>query len=397
MTSTETFQITSEQAELYEERFVPALFAHWVDAVLDAAGVRAGQDVLDVACGTGIVARRAAERVGPTGHVTGLDLNPAMLAVASRVAPDLTWQQGDAAALPFDDDSFDVVTCQSAAMFFPDLVGALREMGRVTRPGGVVAVQVFDLRERQPAYGPWIEMVARHVGEDALRMLGTYWVHGDRGLMRERCAAAGLRVTSVHDHERPAYFPSVEAMVLTEVNATPLTDRLTQGELDAIVAESYAVYEPFRTPGEEQLTIPLTGYVVVATPEPDHTVQQRSGDQLDASEVVEAVVRDYIDGWHEGDEQRMERTLHDDLVKRGVVTGASAPDTLTPVTKAQMVQLTREGGGRSPGADAEVVVHHVEAGIASAHVATDDYLDYLHLARSDGRWRIVHDLFRQRN
>jgi SAM-dependent methyltransferase len=260
-------EITSEQAELYEERFVPALFAHWVDAVLDAAGVRAGQDVLDVACGTGIVTRHAAERVGATGHVTGLDLNPAMLEVASRVRPDLMWHQGDVAALPFDDDSFDVVTCQSAAMFFPDLVGALREMGRVTRPGGAVAVQAFDLREEQPAYGPWIAMVTRHAGKDALRMLGTYWVLGDRDLMRNRCASAGLRVNAVHDYERPAYFPSVEAMVLTEVNATPLADRLSQSELDAIIADSYTVYEPFRTTGEGQLTIPLTGYVLVATPE----------------------------------------------------------------------------------------------------------------------------------
>jgi SAM-dependent methyltransferase len=267
MAVTETFQITSEQAELYEERFVPALFTHWVDAVLDAAGVRAGQDVLDVACGTGIVTRHAAERVGATGHVTGLDLNPAMLEVASRVRPDLVWHQGDVAAWPFDDDSFDVVTCQSAAMFFPDLVGALREMGRVTRPGGAVAVQAFDLREEQPAYGPWIAMVTRHAGKDALRMLGTYWVLGDRDLMRNRCASAGLLVTAVHDYERPAHFPSVEAMVLTEVNATPLADRLSQSELDAIIADSYTVYEPFRTTGEGQLTIPLTGYVLVATPE----------------------------------------------------------------------------------------------------------------------------------
>jgi hypothetical protein len=78
---------------------------------------------------------------------------------------------------------------------------------------------------------------------------------------------AGLRVNAVHDYERPAYFPSVEAMVLTEVNATPLADRLSQSELDAIIADSYTVYEPFRTTGEGQLTIPLTGYVLVATPE----------------------------------------------------------------------------------------------------------------------------------
>jgi hypothetical protein len=74
-------------------------------------------------------------------------------------------------------------------------------------------------------------------------------------------------VTAVHDHQRPACFPSVEAMVLTEVNATPLADRLTQAQLDAIIADSHAVYAPFRTADEEQLTIPLTGYVLVATPE----------------------------------------------------------------------------------------------------------------------------------
>lgn len=338
MAATENFQITPQQAELYEERFVPALFAHWVDAVLDATGVSAGQEVLDVACGTGIVARRAAERVGPTGSVTGLDLNPAMLDVAARVSPHVTWKQGDVAGLPFDDHSFDAVTCQSAAMFFPDLTGALREMARVTRPGGTVAVQVFDLRESQPAYGPWIAMVARHAGEDALRMLGTYWVHGDRDIMRERCAAAGLRVTAIHDHERPAHFPSVEAMVLTEVNATPLVDRLTEAELDAIIADTYQVYQPFRTEGDDQLTIPLTGYVLVATP--------------DSRVAVEAVVRDYIDGWHAGDAHRMERSLHDGLVKRTVSRSASTFSELTPVTKADMVQLTRGGGG-SPGAHAD--------------------------------------------
>ncbi len=90
-----------------------------------------------------------------------------------------------------------------------------------------MAVQAFGSRGDQPVYGPWIAMVARHAGEDALRLLGTYWAYGDRDAMRERCATAGLRVRAVSDHERPACFPSVEAMVLTELNATPLGDRLT--------------------------------------------------------------------------------------------------------------------------------------------------------------------------
>lgn len=261
---TETFRITREQAELYEERFVPALFRNWVDPVLDATDVQAGQRLLDVACGTGVVARAAADRVGSTGSVTGLDLNPAMLDVARDLRPDLDWRVGDAGDIPFADDDFDVVTCQAALMFFPDPTGALAEMGRVTRPGGTVVVQTFAALTSQPAYGPWTTMVARQAGEDAARMLGAYWVHGDPDALRARCADAGMRVVTLQEHVRPAYFPSVEAMVLTEVNATPLADRLDPAELRRILTESNPILEPFRT--NTRLEIPLAGYVLVATP-----------------------------------------------------------------------------------------------------------------------------------
>ena len=263
-TKPETFQITAEQAALYEERFVPAIFAHWVEPMLEAVALAPGQAVLDVACGTGILTRHAADRVGPAGRAVGCDLNQAMLDVAARVRPDIEWRRGDAAALPFGDGSFDVVTCQSALFFLPDVTAALREMGRVTRPGGTVAVQVFSLVGDQPAYGPWIEMVGSHAGPDAMRMLGTYWSQGDIDLLTSRCTDAGLRVTAVHDLERPAYFPSVEAMVLTEVNATPLAERLSQQEVDQIVADSYPVFEPFGT--DDGITLPLAGSIVVATP-----------------------------------------------------------------------------------------------------------------------------------
>lgn len=263
-TTPERFQITREQAEIYEERFVPALFAHWVEPMLDAVGLHAGESVLDVACGTGILTRHAADRVGPDGRVVGLDLNQAMLDVATRVRPGLDWRCGDAAALPFDDDSFDVVTCQSALFFFPDVSAALREMGRVVRPHGRVGVQVFSPIGEQPAYGPWIAMVARHAGEEAWRLLGTYWSQGDTDRLRLRCAEAGLRVDAVHAVERPAHFPSVEAMVLTEVHATPLGDRLSRARLDRILADSDEVLARFAT--ADGLRLPLAGSILVATP-----------------------------------------------------------------------------------------------------------------------------------
>jgi SAM-dependent methyltransferase len=127
---TQTFQLSVEAAEAYEARFVPALFAEWAPHLVGAAGVAPGQAVLDVACGTGVVARAAADRMGGHGRVAGADLNEGMLAVAGRLRPDIEWHRADAADLPFADGSFDAVLCQSALMFFPDQVRALRE-----RPG----------------------------------------------------------------------------------------------------------------------------------------------------------------------------------------------------------------------------------------------------------------------
>ena len=153
---TERFQLSAEAAERYEAQFVPAIFAEWAPRLIEIAGVEADQRVLDVACGTGIVARTAAEALAGSGQVVGLDLNPAMLAVARRVRPDLEWRQGDVASLPFSDGSFDRVLCQMALMFFPDRRQALREMARVTRPGSVVAVCVPAALEDQPAYAPFV-------------------------------------------------------------------------------------------------------------------------------------------------------------------------------------------------------------------------------------------------
>lgn len=260
--TTEQFRISAEQAEAYEARFVPALFQQWVGPVLRAARPSPGDRVLDVACGTGVVARAAAELVAPGGRVVGLDLNPAMLDVARRVAPGVDWRQGDVTALPFDEASFDVVTCQSAIFFFPDPTRALAEMRRVTRSGGRVVVQAFSSLSAQPAYGPWVDLVARHAGPGAVELLGTYWSEGDIELMRDRCADVGLRVAAVDEHVQPAYFPDIAAMVLTEVNATPLRDRLDQAQLDRILTESQDVLGSFLRDG--QLVIPLAGYVLTA-------------------------------------------------------------------------------------------------------------------------------------
>src|SRR5262245_10294831 len=124
-----------DPAEVYDELFVPALFAQWGPRIAEAVAIRPGQDVLDVGCGTGVLARAAAERAGrgggSGGRVVGLDPNEQMLAVARRKPTAITWQSGRAEALPFDNASFDAVVSQFALMFFESRPTAIAEMLRV--------------------------------------------------------------------------------------------------------------------------------------------------------------------------------------------------------------------------------------------------------------------------
>lgn len=224
-THAETFQVSLEIAEAYEANFVPSLFAGVARQLVDFAGIAPDQNVLDVGCGTGIVARTAADR-GAT--VTGLDLNKAMLTVARRLRPDLTWRQGDAAALPFPDAAFDVTLCQSALMFVPDPTAAMREMARVTVAEGTVGVQIWASPDRQRGFQPLADAIARHADPDSVELVATYFRLGDLDEFTQLCADAGLTLTAVDTTEVTLHAPSVDAYVTTEVESTPLVERIDE-------------------------------------------------------------------------------------------------------------------------------------------------------------------------
>jgi SAM-dependent methyltransferase len=268
-TPTESFRIPLEAAEVYESRFVPAIFAEWAPRLLERAGVARGESVLDVACGTGIVARTAAPLVGPDRKVVGVDLNEAMLTVARRVAAacgsEISWRQGDAARLPFADDSFDAVVCQMALMFFPDRVRALAEMGRVAGPGGRVGVCVPARLDDQPAYRLLVEVAARHAGPEALSLLGTYWSCGDLPSLVDWCTAAGLDVVDSVTHTGVARFASTDDLVATEVEGSPLIERITDDAYARIRADARSALAPFVTP-TGTLEAPLVAHILVANP-----------------------------------------------------------------------------------------------------------------------------------
>ena len=259
--SVETFQLSVEAAEAYEARFVPALFAEWAPRLVEAAGIVGGQAVLDVACGTGVVARAAADRLGGRGRVVGLDVNQGMLAVAGRLRPDLEWRQGDAADLPFEDGSFDVVLCQSALMFFPDRAGALREMARVATAGGTVAVQVWDRLEAQPGYGAMYRALSEQLGERAGELGGAYWALGDLELVGSLFEAAGLRVTGTRTRVGRARFGSAAEAVATELDATPLARDIGQDAYRRLLETASEAMRPFVVDGG-RVELPIGGHLV---------------------------------------------------------------------------------------------------------------------------------------
>jgi ubiquinone/menaquinone biosynthesis C-methylase UbiE len=262
-TSTESFQVPLEVAERYESAFVPAFFAQWAPLLCRAAGVGPGQRVLDVACGTGIVARTAAERVGPAGRVVGVDLNEAMLTVARRVCPGLVFHRGDALALPVDDGSFDVALSQMALMFFPDRAGALAELRRAVVPGGTVGLLVPGRLDAQAAFAPFVAMVARHAGPEAIELLSTYFACGDLDALAAAVAGAGLQVTTAVTEQGVYRAPSVDAFVTTEVESTPLVERLTEETYAQVRADAQEVLAPFTTP-DGAVEAPFVVDVVVA-------------------------------------------------------------------------------------------------------------------------------------
>jgi ubiquinone/menaquinone biosynthesis C-methylase UbiE len=203
----------SYSARSYEALMVPGLFAPWASRVIESANPQPGERVLDVACGTGIVARNVAPRVGSQGSVVGLDLSPDMIDVA-RAEPEtdglaVEWRAGPAERLPFPDGSFDLVLCQFGLMFFTDRHAALSEMHRVLRPDGRAVLSVWQGLDRHPFYQTLHDVSSRHLGKSSV---GAVFSLGDSDELRRLLTDAGFqnveieRVSITARYSNPAEF-----------------------------------------------------------------------------------------------------------------------------------------------------------------------------------------------
>jgi len=204
-------QITAAKA--YEEFFVPALFGEWAPRVAAAARIRTGDHVLDVACGTRVLAREAASQIGPSGFVAGVDTSPGMLAVARTVAPRNEWREDKAEGLPYPDQRFDAVVSQFGLMFFSDRRRALTEMQRVLKRGGRLAIAVWAPLDSSPAYAAEVDLLEHMAGRAAADAVRVPFVLGDTNQLTQLVASAGIDKVAVATQHGMARFPSIRFMV----------------------------------------------------------------------------------------------------------------------------------------------------------------------------------------
>ena len=237
-------------AEVYDKQFVPALFRQWGPVLCDAAHIGPGQRVLDVACGTGALTLAVAGRVRAGGAVLGLDANPEMLAVARRKAAGIEWHEGRAESLPFADASFDAVVSQFGLMFFGDRVAALREMQRVLRPRGRLAVAVCDALEHSPGYAALAALLERLFGKRVADAFRAPFMLGDAAALRALCVEAGLAEAGIAQHQGTVRFASIDALISTERACVwTLGGLLDEAQFQRLRREAQAMLRPFADAG----------------------------------------------------------------------------------------------------------------------------------------------------
>lgn len=253
-------------AMAYEELFVPALFRPWATRLADRVPATPAQRVLDVACGTGILARELAPRTGPQGLVAGLDVAPGMIAVARRLAPGIDFREGRAEALPWPDGSFTAVVSQFGLMFFEDRRGAIREMARVLVDGGRLAVAVWASLDEMPAFAAEVELLQRVAGQRAADALRAPFVLGDRAALTHLFEDAGLAAIEADTDRAEARFPSVRSLVEADLRGwLPLLGvRLDEPTIQRTLDEAETALARFVT-ATGALAFETAAHVVTAT------------------------------------------------------------------------------------------------------------------------------------
>jgi ubiquinone/menaquinone biosynthesis C-methylase UbiE len=262
MTTASYRNFTGTGAENYERYFVPAIATPVSVGLLDAADLEPGERVLDVACGTGVIARLAAEQVGPSGSVTAIDVAPDMISVAESTSAaagtHIEWHVSDAATLPLRDNAYDVVLCQMGLMFMEDKPAALAEMRRVVVPGGRVVVNTPGAI--QPAFVAMEQAIVEHINPDLGGFVRAVFSMHDPDALAALLRDAGFHDVSTTVTTAALELPSPAEFLWQYINLTPMGPFVDAASEEARLAMERQVvdrWQPFVVNGRTRVEQPM--------------------------------------------------------------------------------------------------------------------------------------------
>lgn len=267
MTTSTQWQLARESAERYQSILTPAILGPFARALVDVAAVQHNEWVVDVGCGTGAAARYAAKAERTPTRVTGVDVSEAMIDVAQSL-PDvpgapIEWRQANATQLPLDTQSVDVTLCAQTLQFIPEKLSSLREMGRVLKPGGRLALSLWCAIEESPYFSVLVDVVATHIGTETAAGLNAAFALSDADDIHALLAEAGFEQIEIATSQLDLPLPKLTEFVPRHITATPMAAGFS-GASESIqraviqeVSERLSAYE-----GDDHARVPFSSYMI---------------------------------------------------------------------------------------------------------------------------------------
>ena len=264
------WQLAREAAERYDQILVPAILGPAARALVDWSALKGDETVLDVGSGTGAAARYAAELVGSSGRVIGIDVNAGMIEVAKSLpliqGAAIEWHEKSAYELPLNDQTVDVVLCAQTLQFIKDRELALSEMYRVLKPGGRVVMSLWSDIEENPYFHILADAVSKHVGEETAAGLQAIFSLSNADEIRALLDSAGFTNIEMTVKQLELELPELTDFVPRHISATPMAagfNAAEQAAQQAVIQEvsaQLALYE-----SNEGITIPFRVNLAKAT------------------------------------------------------------------------------------------------------------------------------------
>ncbi|MGI9622224.1 MAG: class I SAM-dependent methyltransferase [Acidimicrobiales bacterium] len=261
--------VRNSSATAYDERLVPWYFQHWANRMVELADLEPSGQIVDLACGSGMITRALLPSLGPAGTIAGIDLNPGMLAHAQSTIDDarVSWHEADASSLPLDDASVDVLCCHQGLQFFPDRGAAIDEVHRILRPGGRIVVAVWGHLDGNPEVVAMSHAIGEFLGDDLGRAMTGPCGFPVPEELQQLLGDHGFVDTRVESVSEIARHPDVRDAMDGQFDALPISgsiEALGPARRTELLDRICEVLEPY-VDENDALAIPATNNFAVGT------------------------------------------------------------------------------------------------------------------------------------